>query len=363
MARKLRTGFTTGTAAAAAAKAALLCLFENKRPSEVDIALLTGDPIRIPVHTVSGENSRTAIATIIKDAGDDPDITNNAEIGAKVTVSEAVAPSEMIEIIGGKGVGVVTKPGLEVLPGEPAINPGPRKMISQSVNDVLAGREETYRVTVEVFVPEGERLARKTLNARLGILNGISILGTTGLVKPLSHSAYTATIESAISVAEATGNDRLIFTTGRRSERFAQALWPKVPEEAFIQIGDFFKASIEMALKKDIQSITLAVFFGKAVKMAQGIPHTHAAKAPLTLTRLSEWSYGVTKDKQFAEDILESNTARHAFDKINAKYPDIVGEVGRRIVRSAKKLATFDIHVQSVIFDYGGKIVFDSDSK
>ena len=361
MTRKLRTGFTTGTAAAAAAKAALLCLLEKKMPVEVEIMLLTGDPITIPVHSVFIENRQTAICTVIKDAGDDPDITHGAEIGAKVTVSAADEKQEKVVIIGGEGVGVVTKPGLEVQPGEPAINPGPRKMILQSINEILERRPDAVHVAVEVFVPEGKRLARKTLNARLGILNGISILGTTGIVKPLSHTAYIATIESAISVAKATGSDRLILTTGRRSERFAQAMWPDISEESFIQIGDFFKASMEMAIKRGFDSITLTVFFGKALKMAQSIPHTHAAAASLTLNRLADWSYCLTKDKAFAEELLHANTARHAFEKIVARYPEVISEVGRRIVASAKKFAVSEVHVQSVIFDYGGKIVFDSD--
>ncbi len=146
-------------------------------------------------------------------------------------------------------------------------------------------------------MPKGRLLAEKTLNARLGILGGISILGTTGIVRPMSHEAYEATIVSSLSVARAGGCGRVVLTTGRRSERFAQSAMPDLPEIAFIQIGDFFKISLEAAAQKGIAGITLAVLFGKAVKMAQGFAHTHAAKSDLSLAVLSEWAMEVTSDQ------------------------------------------------------------------
>ena len=266
----------------------------------------------------------------------------------------------MIRITGGQGVGRVTKPGLEVPPGEPAINPGPRKMIIQATNDIVEKHNIKRPVHVEVFVPAGEKLAEKTLNARLGILGGISILGTTGIVRPMSHDAFIATIESALSVARACGLEHIILTTGRRSERFAQAYWTQLPEEAFIQIGDFFKMSLESASTKGFKQITLAAFFGKATKMAQGIPHTHAAKARLTLNKLYEWSLELTRDEKFAKRIQSANTARHAFDIIGESHPEIISLVGRKIVRAAKIFVSKDVAIDSVIFNYNGGAVFDS---
>jgi len=361
MARKLKTGFTTGTTAAAAAKAAMQCLLGKKPPSRVRIMLLTGEPITIPVHSSVSEDDRTACCTVIKNAGDDPDITHKAEIGARVTLLNDGKETGDVRITGGEGVGLVTKPGLEVPVGEPAINPGPRKMITASIRDVMEKHRITANVGVEVFVPDGERLARKTLNARLGILGGISILGTTGVVKPLSHTAYIATIESAISVAEATGVDTVVFTTGRRSERFSQALWTDFPEEAFIQIGDFFKASLEIAAKRRFHTMILAVFFGKALKMAQGIPHTHAASSTLTLHRLAEWTHRLTRDRSFEQVIRSANTARHAFDLLRNTYPGVISEVGRHIVDAAVRFAGPDIRIRNVIFDYDGTVAYDSD--
>lgn len=358
--RKLRTGFTTGTAAAAAAKAAATLLMREAAPSEVLIALITGDVMTIPIHACTIEAENVAGCLVMKDAGDDPDITHRALIGARVRMSDQTT-GHRISITGGQGVGTVTKPGLEVPPVGPAINPGPQKMIEQAVTSVLRQYDKNTSVEVEIFVPEGETLARKTLNARLGILGGISILGTTGLVRPMSHEAYIATIESSMSVAHAMGLDTLVLTTGRRSERFAQALWEHLPEESFIQIGDFFRASLEAASHLNFARLTLAVFFGKAVKMAQGIPHTHAAKSRLTMHKLADWSLDATKDEGFAAKILSASTARHAFDILREEHPEVISHVGKRMVKSARFFAGTRIRVRGIIFDYTGKVIFDSD--
>jgi cobalt-precorrin-5B (C1)-methyltransferase len=355
----LRTGFTTGTAAAAAAKGAILFILEKKKPSKVEIELLTGYPITIPINTCTRVGEKKATCTVIKDAGDDPDITHKAKIGAVVTLFEDGNDSDIV-ITGGAGVGTVTKPGLEIDPGEPAITPGPRQMITQTVRDVLDKNKIRRRVEVEIFVPEGKILARKTLNKRLGIEGGISILGTTGVVTPLSHDAYTATIRSAMSVAKACGVTKLVLTTGRRSERHAQALWPGLPEASFIQIGDFFRMSLQEAVKKGFESITLAAFFGKSIKMAQGVPHTHAAKSSLTLDKLAGWSLEITKDKSFSEKILSANTARHALGFILDQYPEIILHVGKHMVKSAKLFAGTRVHIRGIIMDYNGNVLFNS---
>jgi cobalt-precorrin-5B (C1)-methyltransferase len=204
-------------------------------------------------------------------------------------------------------------------------------------------------------------LAQKTLNARLGILGGISILGTTGVVRPMSHDAFIATIRSALSVARASGFKKTVLTTGRRSERFAQDLWPHLAEEGFVQIGDFFKMSLEAAASKGFEQATLAVFFGKALKMAQGVPHTHAAKASLTLNKLADWALEITGNRELSNHILTANTARHAFDIIGRDYPGVISHVGKQIVQSAQTFAGKGIDIRSIIFDYTGEVVFDSE--
>ncbi|MBI5593821.1 MAG: cobalt-precorrin-5B (C(1))-methyltransferase [Deltaproteobacteria bacterium] len=367
----LKSGFTTGTAAAAAAKAALTRIITGTDPDSVDILLLTGDSIRIPVHCCKQISGCRASATIIKDAGDDPDVTHGAEIGAIVTLcpvsdiqknrdAEKGKEPLNITITGGEGVGRVTLPGLEIPPGQAAINPGPRKMIVQAIIDVLGGQPLEQAVSVEVFVPKGRLLAEKTLNARLGIIGGISILGTTGIVRPMSHEAYVATIASSLSVARADGCMRVVLTTGRRSERFAQSAIPDLPEIAFIQIGDFFKISLEAAAQKGFSGITLAVLFGKAMKMAQGFAHTHAAKSDLSLAVLSEWAMALTGDREFSRHLKLANTAREALSMITETHPALISEVGRRMISSARRFAGADIALQGVIFDYTGKVLYTS---
>jgi len=372
----LKSGFTTGTAAAAAAKAALIRIVTGSDPDSVDILLLTGDSIRIPVHCRKQISGCRASATVIKDAGDDPDVTNGAEICAIVSLCmandfhgsrdvELGTEPLNIKITGGEGVGQVMLPGLEIPPGEPAINLGPRKMIVQAIHDVLDSQrtnlvDKVESVCVEVFVPHGKVLAEKTLNARLGIIGGISILGTTGIVRPMSHEAYEATIVSSLSVARAGGCRQVVLTTGRRSERFAQAVIRDLPEIAFIQIGDFFKTSLEAVSQKGFATITLAVLFGKAIKMAQGFAHTHAAKSDLSLSVLSEWAMAVTRDREFSRRLSLANTAREALSMITETHSAMISDVGRRMILSARRFSGANVAIQGMIFDYTGRVLYPS---
>lgn len=361
--RRLRTGFTTGTAAAAATKGALLQLLSHHAPDKVVIRLLNGDPINIPIEQCQLQNSLRATCMVIKDAGDDPDVTHRAKICAAVTLnpsSHSPVGTTAVHITGGKGVGRITKPGLEIPPGEPAINPGPRRMIKEAVFQVVADHSFSGTVTTKISVIDGEKIARKTLNHRLGIIGGISILGTTGIVKPMSHDAYRATITSAISVAKAMEVTQLVFSTGRRSERYAMTLWPNLPETAFIQIGDYFRFSLTRAKKKGMGKLNLAVFFGKAVKMAYGVPHTHAARSHLTLERLSQWTLTSTQDHDLAKRISLANTARHAFDILNAGHTEVFTIVGTKMVRQAQQFSDSHTRIRGIIFDYSGGVIFDS---
>ena len=357
--KRLRSGFTTGTAAAAATKAALVCLFSGRAPRSVVVVLLTGDTLEIAVHRCRRIDARTAECSVIKDAGDDPDITHGAEIGARVAWQETEG-ARSVEIQGGQGVGMVTKPGLETPPGEPAINSGPRQMIRQSAIQAMADHHRHGKAVAEVFVPKGVELARRTLNERLGIIGGISILGTTGVVRPLSHAAYVATIRAALSVARASGMQRVVLATGRRSERLAQDKWPHLPSECFVQIGDYFAKSMEMAVALKFEWVVLAVFFGKAVKMAQGIPHTHARSARLTLETLGQWALETTGDKELAGRVTRANTARHAFDLIKTDFAVLIDKVGREMVKAAAGFGKHRVKVGGVIFGFDGDIKFES---
>jgi cobalt-precorrin-5B (C1)-methyltransferase len=365
MRRRLRTGFTTGATAAAAAKGAVLFLLEGRPPAAVSVALLTGDRIAIPIHSC-GRTAAGAACTAVKDAGDDPDVTHGAEIGARVRLDDPARSRDgrpEVIISGGEGVGRITKPGLELPPGEPAINPGPRRMIAQAVGEALAAHPAKLTVAVEIFVPRGAEIARKTLNARLGIVGGISILGTTGVVRPMSHDAFTATIAAGLSVARACGLNQVVLSTGRRSERFAQRLWPQWPEESFVQVGDFFQKGLELAAQKGFALLILAVFFGKAVKMAQGTPHTHAARSELSLTALAEWALEIGAGPSLVDSIRACNTAREAFALVASAQPSLIAEVGRRVVASAARFTGPGIRIRNVIFDYEGQVAFDSEKQ
>ncbi len=355
--KRLRSGFTTGTAAAAAAKAALYVLAGKSVPLVVSIRLLTDAWLDIKVHEcVSGidENGKPyALCTVIKDAGDDPDVTNRAEIGSKVWFTD---DPDNISITGGTGVGTITRPGLELPPGEPAINPGPRQMICEAVNDVRNRKGIKKGVHVEIFVPCGEEIAKKTLNARLGIVGGISILGTTGVVTPMSHEAYIATIEAGLSVAKATGIDTVVLTTGRRSERHAMGFLPDMAEEAFIQIGDYFSRSIELAVEKGLQKVILAAFFGKAVKMAQGAGHTHARTSRLSMAHLARVVAGAGGD---GEVIANANTAREAFFIIEKECPVILDIIASQAAENALGFSGGGISVRMILFDFSGKVAAD----
>ncbi len=361
--KRLRSGFTTGTAAAAATKAALQVLVQSEAPQAVRIDFLSEGSVVIPVHRLERLSENAALATVIKDAGDDPDVTHRAEIGARVTIAPTASPSEntpVVVIRGGQGVGRVTKQGLGIPPGEPAINTGPRRMIKNAVRQILGKDARPLTIDVEIFVPEGASIARKTLNARLGIIGGLSILGTTGIVKPLSHDAYTATIRSALSVARASGRRQVALTTGRRSERHIQQHFGDWADEQFIQIGDYFQFAMQTAAEMAFERVVLAVFFGKAVKMSMGVPHTHAARATLLLDRLADWTAELTSQAELSDAVRSANTARHAFDLLGEWQPVVAARVGQGIVTHATVFARDKLAVRSVIFNYQGDIVFDS---
>jgi cobalt-precorrin-5B (C1)-methyltransferase len=353
----LKPGFTTGTAAAAAVKGALRLIVSGKAPEIIRIPFLSQGHADIPPKRCEKTAADKALCTVIKDGGDDPDVTHLAEIGAVVTLSHTI---DGISIRGGRGVGRVSKPGLGIEVGGPAINPGPMEMIRAAVADVLG--PGATGVDIEIFVEDGYQIAKKTLNSRLGILGGISILGTTGVVKPMSHEAYIATIGSSLSVAAADGLKTTVFTTGRRSERYAMGLFPELPEESFIQIGDFFKASLEKAVEKGIPSVILAVFFGKALKMAQGAEHTHASKSDVSLETLSRWVLELSGEPGLARLVKHANTARHAFDLVYPVCPDVVEKVGMTMKAWAETFSGNTLKIRSVIFDFEGRVIHDSDA-
>jgi len=337
----LRTGFTTGSAAAAGAKAALLGLLgQADGIDKVEIPLPEEGRITIPIDEVMIFKNR-ARAVVIKDAGDDPDVTDGARIVSVVSLAPVSGASEVI-IKGGHGVGKVTRPGLPIKVGEPAINPGPRKQIVRAVKEVLQEAGRNYRVIITIEVPEGEEIAKKTLNPRLGIVGGISILGTRGTVIPYSNEAFQATISLALDVAVASGNKIICLSTGRKSGKYLRMCYPALPlisEEIFVEVGDFFAFSLKEVRARKFEQVFYGCFFGKLIKMAQGFESTHAKYGKIDFDLLARWikEQGVSKAK--AELARRANTARQVLEIIleDPAGPGVLSCITRKAIASARR--------------------------
>lgn len=292
----LRTGWTTGTCSSAAAKAAALALRDQRVVEDVDVALPSGQRVSFAVEQCRFAQDE-ATAVVVKDAGDDPDVTH----GAHLTAHVSWAPELVLEA--GVGVGTVTKPGLGLEVGGPAINPVPREMITQAVREVT---DRGLRVVISV--PDGEKRARKTTNARLGILGGISILGTTGIVRPFSTESWRASVVQAVSVMAAQGLDTLVLCTGGRTEKGAMAMLPDLPDVCFVEVGDFTGSAITKAVEEGLTRVVFVGMVGKLTKLAGGVLMTHYTKSKVPLDVLA------ALDASTASDVLAANTARHAYE-------------------------------------------------
>ena len=311
-ARGTRTGFTTGANATACVVAALRCLLDSKEQDSVQITLPEGQkPVFAIAWTRRGEDASVTCAAV-KDGGDDPDATHGAEIRATVRLNRM--PGQ-VRFFQGPGVGTVTKPGLGLEVGGPAINPVPRRMMSEHALAILAERGLGQEgVDITVSVKDGEAIAKKTLNARLGILGGISILGRSGIVYPYSTSAYIASVEQGVEVAVHQGCDTLVLTTGGLTEQFAMAELPGLPEEAFIQMGDYVGKALDHCVKLGVKRAILAGQMGKVTKLAQGEVHTHARKSSVDLELLARLARAAGAPEDTARLIAAGTTARYAWE-------------------------------------------------
>ena len=256
----LHSGITTGTCATAAAIAATTRLTTGETPSVVAVVLPNDETIQVPV--IYGDG----YASVYKEAGDDPDITNGIEIRASVTLSDK------FEILGGEGVGTFTVPGFDYPPGEPAINKGPRQMMRENIKQ---------NVRIVISVPEGAAKAKRTFNPRLGIEGGISIIGVSGIVKPFSEEAFIESIRKCMQVAKASGAERIVINSGGKSERFVKTLYPELPQQAFVEYGNYIGETLSIANELGIKNVTLGVMLGKAVKLAAGNLDTHSRRSTM----------------------------------------------------------------------------------
>ena len=361
--RGSRTGYTTGTNAAAAAKAATLALLTGEWPEQVVVALPIGETTTMmPVERKAGEG--WAFCCMVKDAGDDPDVTHGALICARVRLAETPG----ITLKGGEGVGVVTRPGLGLPVGEPAINPVPRRQIRENVTDAVRQARpegeaflERQGLEVTISVPDGEKLAQKTLNPRLGILGGISILGTTGKVYPYSTAAWRASVVQAVEVAARNGLDHLVLTTGGRSEQFAMRLFSHLPELAFVQMSVFTGDALKTCVREGVKRATIVGMVGKLIKTAQGHMTTHVAGNQVDFAFLARLCREAGAPPDLVEAVANANTGRHVLELCQAR--GFMAPIVRVVELAADACAEFVVRQRGtmrldvVLVDFDGQVL------
>jgi cobalt-precorrin-5B (C1)-methyltransferase len=303
----LRTGFTTGTCASAAAKAAALGLVTGSVPATVDVALPGGTRVAFAVEGAGVlAEPGTAVAVVVKDAGDDPDCTD----GARMTAQVRWAEGDHTELVGGPGVGTVTKPGLGLPVGGPAINPVPRRMIAAALAEVVGDRA----LEVVLSVPGGEQMAEKTTNGRLGIVGGISILGTTGIVRPFSTAAYRASVVQQVKVAAAQGERHMVLCTGSRSELAAKALFGDLDPVCVVEVGDFTGIALRACAANGMQRVTVVAMVGKIAKLAAGVMMTHFHRSKVDNELLATVATETGAPAPVLMAATATATARHFFE-------------------------------------------------
>ncbi|MDG4810307.1 cobalt-precorrin-5B (C(1))-methyltransferase [Micromonospora sp. WMMD1120] len=357
----LRTGWTTGACATAAAKAAVTALVTGETQPEVEIGLPAGRRVRFPVERceVTGTPPSRAEAVVVKDAGDDPDVTHGAELTATVDWTDTPG----LRLAGGAGVGTVTKPGLGLAVGGPAINDTPRRMIGEAVAEVVDLGEVGVRVVISV--PRGEIMARKTTNRRLGILGGISILGTTGIVRPFSTASWRASVVQAVHVMAAQGERTVVLCTGGRTERAARALLPELPEVCFVEVGDFTGAAVTAAVEDAMTGVVFVGMAGKLAKLAAGILMTHYTRSKVDLSLLGAVTAEAGGDPALVAAVTEANTGRHAYELWEAA--GLLAPAGdllcRRVRQVLRRFAGPTVTVDVAMVDFAGSQVVASSGR
>jgi cobalt-precorrin-5B (C1)-methyltransferase len=341
----LRTGWTTGTCASAAAKAAAIGLCTGTRPETVEVGLPGGQRVTFPVE--AGPSGEPFEAVIVKDAGDDPDCTD----GARMTATVAFADEPGYELRAGDGIGTVTLPGLGLPVGQPAINPVPRRMIGAALADV------TDRGLVVTFsVPGGQAMAAKTTNERLGIVGGISILGTTGIVKPFSTASYRASVVQQIDVAAAQGHDLVVLATGSRSEAYALAAWPDIAPVCVVEVGDFTGIALRHAAGAGMHRAIFVGMVGKITKLAAGVMMTHFHRSKVDTDLLAEVARAANAPASIVEAATETATARHFYEVCLAEgVIEPLEELCRRAAVNCRKHVDGALEVDVHMVDFDGE--------
>ncbi len=293
----LRSGLTTGSSVCASAVAALTSLILRDEYTYSEIRLPAGDFVKLPVFC-NNISSNSAEYVVVKNGGDDPDVTHGAEVGCKVEFTS----QKGVHFVKGLGIGMVTLPGLQVAVGEPAINPTPRKMVTESLTKILTKHNIDKGVIVTPFVPEGEKIALKTFNPRIGVVGGISILGTTGRVMPYSSEAFINSIRQQVKVAAATESNQIVATSGKRSENILKPFNPNLNDLCYVHFGNFIGETIDICNSLKIKKLTIGIMTGKAAKLAEGHLDTHSKKVKFNSTFIS----GIAAQCGYSSDIVEA---------------------------------------------------------
>ena len=348
----LRRGWTTGACATAATKAAFTALLTGEFPDPVEILLPKGDRPSFAIAKRSrGKN--WAMAGIIKDAGDDPDVTHLAMIVAKV---RALPSRSGVLFKAGEGVGTVTKAGLPVPVGEPAINPVPRQLMAEVIEEVAVAHGAEPDVEIEISVPGGEELAKQTWNPRLGIVGGISILGTTGVVHPFSCSAWIASIHRGIDVIRAAGVGHAAACTGSTTEDAVRKLYG-LPDFAFIDMGDFAGGTLKYLRQHPIGKLTLAGGFGKFCKLADGFLDLHSGRSQVNLGHIAEWARDLGANEMTQRSILDANTAMEALTIATQQGIALAQTVAHKAQQIALEEVNGKVAIEVLVYDRDGHMV------
>jgi cobalt-precorrin-5B (C1)-methyltransferase len=350
---ELRRGWTTGACATAASKAALVALITGEFPDPVTIRLPKGEEPAFPL-AFESLGDGYAVAGIVKDAGDDPDVTHGATIIAMV---RPLPPGSGIRFAAGDGVGTVTKPGLPIEVGEPAINPVPRKMMTEMAEAICADYDLPADLLITISIPGGEEIAEKTWNPRLGILGGLSILGTTGIVHPFSCSAWIHSIHRGIDVARAEGLTHVLGATGSTSEKAAQELYG-LPDGALLDMGDFAGGLLKYLRQHPVARLTIAGGFAKMTKLAQGALDLHSGRSQVDMGFFEKLMEGDDLNQSLKDRIQSANTALEVLEAIQGTGIDLPARIAEKALQTAREtLRDAPVSVDIVITDRQGKII------
>lgn len=345
---KLREGYTTGSCAAVAAKAAALQLLTGQCPRQVGIETPAGRPLVLPVACLE-----EGIFSVVKDAGDDPDVTHGLMVTVKVELGTNPGP---ICFLAGEGVGTVTLPGLKVPPGQPAINPVPRQMIERELRTVIG--DKAAQVTVSI--PGGETVAKRTFNPRLGIVNGLSILGTSGIVRPMSQEAITESIALEMSVKRAQGKKALAMAFGSSGEKALCSAF-SLPADSVVQMSNYVGFALQQAVELGLHSVFLGGHPGKLVKVAAGIFQTHSHVADARLETLCAHAALMEAPVAVIRRLYRAKTTEAAIDIIaDSKLDAIWPRLAQMAVRRCQTEAGGKLQVATAIIDSSGRVLGQS---